>query len=120
VSWNLVNFVSLLIFTSSLAIGQVMFKQVGLAIRADGLLSLFCQPALYAALGIYGFSTILWIWILSRISLSQAYPWVAAGMAIVPLSGWYVFGERVDPLFWVGVGLILAGIMITQYAGQPS
>jgi multidrug transporter EmrE-like cation transporter len=97
-----------------------MFERVGLAIRgrplADGLVSLVCQPALYAALGIYGFSTILWIWILSRISLSQAYPWVAAGMAIVPLSGWYVFGERVDPLFWVGVALILVGTMITQYA----
>jgi hypothetical protein len=38
------------------------------------------QPALYAALTLYGFSTVLWIWIMSRLPLMQAHPWVDANM----------------------------------------
>jgi hypothetical protein len=52
----------------------------------------------YAALALYGFSTLLWIWILSRASLMQAYPWVAANMAIVRSIGWLAFGGRVTPV----------------------
>lgn len=101
-----------------------MFKHVGLVIRdrpvVDGLLSLLTQPAFYSVMTLYAFSAFLWVWILSRVPLSQAYPWAAAGVAIVPLLGWYVFGERVGTLFWFGVMLILTGISITQYASQST
>ena len=121
---SVINFVSLAILSTALAIGQVMFKRVGLAIRGqppvDGLVSLLAKPAFYIVLIIYGFSTLLWVWILSRMPLSQAYPWVAVGMAIVPLLGWYVFGEQVRSLFWLGIVLIFIGIIITQYACQSN
>jgi multidrug transporter EmrE-like cation transporter len=101
-----------------------LFKRAGLVIRGqslfDGLLSLLTQPAFYFVMAIYGFSAFLWVCILSCIPLSQAYPWAAAGVAIVPLLGWCVFGERVGPLFWFGVALILVSILITQYASQTS
>lgn len=119
---KLINFASLGIFTLMLAAGQFLFKQVALTLRgqsiADGLLSLPRQPALYAALGIYGFSTLLWLWILSRVSLMQAYPWVAIGVIIVPLMGRYMFGERTAPSFWFGTAFIAVGILLTQYASQ--
>lgn len=114
------NFLSLAFFTALLAAGQLLFKQVGLSIRdqslVGALLSTLREPAFYAAISLYGFSTLLWIWILSRVPLTQAYPWVAAGVAIVPLLGWWVFGERVSPTFWVGVLLIVIGIIVTQYS----
>jgi multidrug transporter EmrE-like cation transporter len=116
------NFLSLVIFTTALAVGQVLFKSVGLAIRGrtlvDSVLYLFGSRTFYTVLSIYALSTFLWIWILSRVPLSQAYPWVAIGMAIVPLLGWYMFGERVEPMFWLGISLILAGIIVTQYASR--
>ncbi len=84
----------------------------------DGLIAVACAPALYAALTLYGFATLLWIWILSRVPLSQAYPWAAVGMVIVPLLGWYLYGERIAPVFWVGVALIAAGIFVIQYGTQ--
>ena len=116
----MINYVSLMIFTTSLAAGQVLFKQVGLIVRGqspgEAVMMVLRQPALYAALTLYAFATALWIWILSRVPLMQAYPWVAVGMAIVPLLGWLVFGERVGPLFWLGVAFILMGVTLTQYA----
>jgi multidrug transporter EmrE-like cation transporter len=118
----MIKVASLIVFTFTLAIGQVLFKKAGLAMRGlpvrDGLFAAAREPALYAALALYAGATVLWIWILSRVPLSQAYPWVALGTAIVPLLGWCLFGERLAPLFWVGVTLIMAGIILIQY-GVP-
>ena len=116
------NIASLAAFTLILAAGQVLFKKVGLAITglppAEALLGVLRDPVLYAALVFYGLATLLWIWILSRVPLSQAYPWVAVGIAVVPLLGWYFFGERITPVFWIGLALIVVGIMLVQYGVQ--
>jgi drug/metabolite transporter (DMT)-like permease len=103
----------------SLAVGQLLFKKAGLAIQdrpiADGMLAIIREPAFYAALLLYGCTTLLWIWILSRVPLSRAYPWIAVTTAIVPCIGWLVFDEPVAPYFWVGLALILFGLAITQF-----
>ena len=113
---------SLTVFTVMLAFGQVYFKRVGLTLRGhSGLeaIALVLQaPSLYLALILYATATLLWIWILSRVNLSVAYPWVAVGMVIVPLLGWLIFGERVGPIFWLGVALIVIGVGLTQYAAS--
>jgi drug/metabolite transporter (DMT)-like permease len=110
---------SLAIFTLMLSCGQVMFKRVGLSLRdhsgLEAIMLVLRQPSLYLALAIYGTATVFWIWILSRVTLVQAYPWVAVGMVVVPILGWLVFGERVTPTFWLGVGFIVIGIGLTQY-----
>lgn len=113
------NIVSLLTFTLMLAAGQLLFKRVGLSIHglplAQGLVSMLREPALYQALALYGVSTFLWVWILSRVPLSLAYPWVSVGVAVVPLIAWWFFGERPLPIFWLGVALIMVGLLLTQY-----
>jgi multidrug transporter EmrE-like cation transporter len=72
------------------------------------------------ALSLYALATFLWIWILLRVPLSQAYPWVAIGIVIVPLLGWYIFGERIKATFWLGVLLIVFGVIVTQLSSQSS
>jgi drug/metabolite transporter (DMT)-like permease len=111
------NTLSLLAFTVLLAGGQLLFKKVGLELRASSagnVWRLLLSPTLYAALVLYGFATLLWIWILSRVPLSRAYPYVALGVVLVPLASLLFFGERVRPVFWLGAGLIVAGIIVTQ------
>ncbi len=114
------NIASLAVFTLILAAGQVLFKKLGLAIAglppAEALFVVLRDPVLYGALALYGLATLLWIWILSRVPLSQAYPWVAVGTALVPFLGWYLYGERVSPVFWAGIALVVAGVLVTQYA----
>jgi multidrug transporter EmrE-like cation transporter len=113
-----INLVALTVFTVSLSIGQLLFKHVGLGMRskpvAEGFADMLREPSLYAALTLYGFATLLWIWILSRVPLSIAYPWVAAGVVIVPLLSWWVYGEKINLTFWFGAGLVVVGILITQ------
>ena len=119
---SLVNVVSLTGFVLALSAGQIMFKQLGLAIQGQsaiqGLLLLLRHPNLYIAVAIYGGATLLWIWILSRVPLIQAYPWVALCMVMVPLIGRYYFDERVGSIFWLGLAFILAGVLLTQFASQ--
>lgn len=120
----MINLIGLGVFTAMLATGQVLFKYVGLSVRglapADAFLAAIAQPQLYAALMLYGVATVLWIWILSRVPLSQAYPWVAVGVFLVPLLGWWFFGERPGPIFWLGVLVTIGGVVLTQYGSQSS
>jgi drug/metabolite transporter (DMT)-like permease len=113
-----VNLFALTVFTVSLSIGQLLFKQAGLAMQArsvaEGFALVLRLPSFYAALTLYGLATLLWVWILSRVPLALAYPWVAAGVVIVPLLSWWVYGERVNLTFWFGAALIVVGILITQ------
>jgi drug/metabolite transporter (DMT)-like permease len=114
------NLIGLAVFTTVLAVGQLLFKKAGLSVRGltltEGLLSLAQSPAFYAAIALYALSTLLWVWLLSRVTLMQAYPWVAAGVIIVPLLSAAVFGERVNATYWLGTLLIVAGILVTQYS----
>jgi multidrug transporter EmrE-like cation transporter len=119
VSASIVNGTGLFACTLLLATGQLLFKQVGLSIRGQALpaalISLAGNTTFYLVLAIYGVATLLWIWLLSRIPLAQAYPWTALSVVVVPMLSIMLFGEMVRPLFWVGVALIAAGIVITQY-----
>jgi drug/metabolite transporter (DMT)-like permease len=114
------NLVGLAVFTAVLAVGQLLFKKAGLSVHGlsltDGLLNLAQLPAFYAAIALYALSSLLWVWLLSRVTLVQAYPWVAAGVIIVPLLSAAVYGERVNATYWLGSLLIVAGILVTQYS----
>jgi multidrug transporter EmrE-like cation transporter len=109
----LVNVVSMLIFLACLSAGQLLFKFAASHLTAGTVpYALFFDPIFYLALALYGGSTVLWIWILTRMQLSIAYPWVASTMIIVPLFAYWVFGESLSPRFWMGCSLIVAGILL--------
>jgi hypothetical protein len=84
---------SLCPFAVMLASGQLLFKRLGPAMRGQPLLGGFWliarMPSLYPAPTLYGWSTVPWIWILSRIPLARVYPWVAVNVVIVTLIGRY-------------------------------
>lgn len=115
------NRLLLLTFTLALAVGQLLFKRVagglaGASGAADAAWRIALTPSFYIALSLYAGSTLLWIWILTRVPLSQAYPWTAAAIALVPLLAVLVFGEQVRPAYWLGIALIMAGIIVIQRA----
>ncbi len=116
------NTALLALVAGSLIAGQVIFKSLGVAILGQSLASvllyLATSPRFYLAVGLYGTSTIVWIYVLSRVRLVEAYPWIAAVSVVVPLLGWLVFGERVTIWFWIGLLLVAAGLILTQIGSQ--
>lgn len=97
-----------------LACGQVLFKQA-----AAGLS--FSRPAtflswtLFFALAIYGFATVLWLVVLSRVPLSQAFPFYGLSFLLVPLFAWFFLDETIRPQVWVGGVVIGIGIIIASW-----
>jgi drug/metabolite transporter (DMT)-like permease len=118
----MLNYVALGVFAAMLAAGQVFFKYAASSLKnkpvVDGFLELAQTPTFYAAVALYGAATLLWVWILSRVPLSQAYPWVALAMSAVPILAVVVFHERFDSSYWLGVGLVVLGVFLTQRASQ--
>lgn len=79
-----------------------------------GNLILRVIKSVWAVVGIllYAISAVFWLVILSRVDLSVAYPLVAAGYVLVVIFSWLVFKEDVRWVTWVGLALIVAGVIL--------
>jgi len=51
---------------------------------------------------------------LQTLPISQLVPFAAGAYLLVPLGGRQLFGERLQPRFWIGASLIVSGILLTQ------
>ncbi len=70
------------------------------------------SPLVWLGLGLYGLSTLLWLWVLSRLDVSLAYPLVSLGFVVTMAAGVLWLGE---PFSWVRVGactLIVIGVCL--------
>ncbi len=69
-------------------------------------------PTLAVALG-YGVSFFLLSLILKTIPVSITYAvWSGAGVALVTLLGWLWLGQKLDAGALIGIGLIVAGVVV--------
>jgi len=90
-----------------------------LAMNADSLKQIATQALVWVGLAIFAVSAVLWLFALSRANLSFAYPFAALGYVIIVIASILFLGEHVQPLTWVGVVLIVTGILlIAQGAPQ--
>jgi drug/metabolite transporter (DMT)-like permease len=93
--------------------GQVMFK---VAAGRGSIVDIAASPYLWIAGGLYAAVTVAWVLLLREIDLARAYPLMAACFVFVPVSAALLLGERLGPLYGVGVVLILVGIFLTLRA----
>lgn len=70
------------------------------------------QPFVWGGLALFGMSAIVWLVVLSRASLSFAYPFAALTYVLILLFDHFVLDETVPPLRWAGVGFIAIGIFL--------
>ncbi len=109
-------------FSLMLSTGQVLFKQAAKLpaplTTVPGMTALLLNIWFWLALALYGVATLLWIMILQKVPLSQAYPFAALGFVIVPLASWLVMGETLSPLYCAGIALIIAGILVIAFSAS--
>lgn len=109
--------VASLIFAVSLGVGQLFFKLAAEDIKlrlSTSWLQAALSPWLISALFLYAFTTLLWIWILSQSALSKAYPFALLGAAFVPMLSYFVLGETLSVSFFIGMALVISGILVIQ------
>ena len=83
-----------------------------LALSGDSLKQIAAQVWVWAGLAIFAVSAVLWLFALSRANLSFAYPFAALGYVIIVIASILFLNEHVQPVTWVGMALIVGGILL--------
>jgi len=108
------------------AVGQIAMKagmnrvrtstggDLGPILRA--LPRMFSDGNVLVGIGLYVLSTVLWLWVLSRVPLSFAYPCISVSYIIIIVAGKWVFRERIDAWKIAAILLILAGVIMLGYS----
>ncbi len=112
-----------IIFTSVFlnAIAQVCLKKGMIIIGKFNLLevdyinlgfNIIKNPFLLLGFLCYGLSIVIWMFALSRVEVSFAYPFLSIGYILVMIFGYYFFNEIINLWKIFGVSFILAGVLM--------
>jgi drug/metabolite transporter (DMT)-like permease len=102
-------------YAAAMAGGQMLFKVA--ALRGAGATSwseripaILWNGYFVAALILYAALTVLWVWILTGVPISRAYPFVALAFALTPVLGILLFSEPASFRLAIGIVLVLCGL----------
>jgi len=82
------------------------------SLSIDSLKAIASDPIVWAGLALFGLSAVAWLFVLSRTTLSFAYPFASLTYLLIVLVDRFVFHEEIPPARWAGVALIMAGIVL--------
>ncbi len=100
-----------------MSLGQIAFKYISFNLlpatsTMDAVVRMLSSVGFWAIGALYGLSMVYWIWLLSQVPLSLAYPFASLAMIIVPVLSWLLFSEPLTIRYFMGVLLIMAGIAL--------
>ncbi|MEZ2226457.1 MULTISPECIES: transporter [unclassified Microcoleus] len=95
----------------SLKAGAKILGPIGAANLFEKILAMATQPLIVGGLGLYAFSSIGFIVVLSRAHLSIVSPLLSISYLFTVLGGKIIFNEPLPPLRLVGIGLIMTGVI---------
>ena len=82
------------------------------SLNGASLKALVVQWFVWGGLLLFGLSAMVWLVVLSRASLSFAYPFAALTYVMILLFDHFVLDEQVPALRWAGVASIGVGIFL--------
>ncbi len=118
----MVQYIPLILFTVlTNAIAQIMLKKGMLAVGPISLgsssvitttRSIVFEPFVFAGLCVFVISMASHLYVLSKVELSFAYPFLSLAYVVVLAYAFFVFNENVGMLRVAGVGLICIGTLL--------
>ena len=87
---------------------------------AEAVRRVAVNGSVWLGLGIFVLSAAIWLVVLSRVSLSFAYPFVSLTYVIILLFDGLILHEPVSGVRWAGVALIMAGILLISRTHQTA
>ena len=76
------------------------------------LLHILLNPLVMLGLFLYFASAVVWLFVLSRIEVSSAYPFVALGFVFTAVLGRIFFADSLSAMKIAGTMLICAGVVV--------
>ncbi|WP_010094810.1 EamA family transporter [Ornithinibacillus scapharcae] len=109
------NYILLMINVLFLVFGQYLWKVGMTKIGTWGpgtILDLIKSPYIIGGGLVYVFATLIWLFILTRMPFSIAYPFQSLAYVFGIVMGYLVFKEAVTPTQWVGAAVIVLGVYL--------
>lgn len=108
-----------LVQSALLALGQVTLKvslqQLGTFSWSWAFFSRVFTCVWFALCGLcFALSSVLWMYIVKHFPLSQAYPLISLSYVMGMLAAVFIFHEAVPLIRWVGVALIMVGVVLVS------
>jgi drug/metabolite transporter (DMT)-like permease len=79
-----------------------------------GYLRIYSSPLVLLGSGLYMISILLWMYSLSKTQLSFAYPFVSLSYVLIIIASRFILGESVPAVRWIGILVILIGIVLVS------
>lgn len=76
------------------------------------------NPWLLMGLSIYGLGTVMWVFAVSRRTISYLYPITAMNYAVVAIGGKLLFGESISTGRWLGIVTVIIGVALMQWSAK--
>jgi len=109
--------ISLILVVSLLTcVGQLCQKKAALVwqnAQPDRLSSTLIWFAL--ACFCLGLSMLLWLLVLQRLPLSQAYPMLSLNYVWIALAARFIFNEQISAKSWLGIAIITSGVLLMGF-----
>jgi multidrug transporter EmrE-like cation transporter len=80
--------------------------------------SIVLNPYIITGFISYGVSIILWLWVLSKVDVSLAYPFQALGYIVVTILAWLIFQEDITLTRIIALMFISIGLIILAFSGR--
>ena len=77
-------------------------------------LKVFSSPLVIVGSLVYIAAIFFWIYSLSKVDLSFAYPFVSLTYVLIIVSAWIFLGENISLIRWFGIAAICIGIILVS------
>lgn len=118
---TILNFLLILVNTLILVSGQFLWKFGVMQREASfqsiqDIVSLFLSPYILTGLSLYGVATVLWLFILTKVPLSIAYPIQSLAYIFAVFGAYFIFNEPLTVAKIVGVLFIMLGVSFIGFS----
>ncbi len=117
-SITLLNLAAILVSIIFGVSGQLLLKtgmlragQAGGALIAEYARAL-AQPYVWLGLVCFGISMLIWLYVLARLEMSVAFPFLGLNYVLIMIGSRVLFGETIGPAKIVGTACIVLGILL--------
>ncbi|MHB1131348.1 MAG: EamA family transporter [Chloroflexota bacterium] len=93
-------------------VGRIDAEAIALPLQT--VLRVLSNPLVLGGLGLYVLGAASWLTVLSRVPLSFAYPILAISYAVTPVLAWFLLGESVPSVRWLGIAAICVGVVLVS------
>lgn len=100
--------------------GQVLLRAASLKAARDATpgAAAWLNLTTASALALYVLGMLLWLWVLSRVPITQAFAFFGLGFVAVPLLAHRWLGDPLTPQMLAGGVVIMAGIVLTNWPSR--